>query len=102
MSDQLPREFYEACYDLLVAEGHCRTESFMRGAFITFFTESDRDPKEFRFQGHLGFGGKFWRSHRGHDVTCYPEDLTKERDMMIKRLNAKISELEARWRTPTS
>lgn len=100
MTFEYPREFYEACYDLLVAEGHSRDEPFNRLAFVQYFMEPDvRDnAKEFRFQGHLGFGGKFWRRHTGHDVTCYLEDRTFERSQMITKLNGAIVELEARWR----
>jgi len=43
---------------------------------------------EYRFQGALGFGGKFrpetWR------VDCYPEDNTPERERMIKATNAAL------------
>lgn len=101
MTLDYPSEFYEACYALLVAEGHSRDEPMNRRAFVEYFMQPDsRDnPKEFRFQGQLGFGGKFWRRHSGHDVTCYPEDSTRERKRMIAKLNQAIVELEVRWRT---
>ncbi|MGG6262947.1 hypothetical protein ACQ4M3_24270 [Leptolyngbya sp. AN03gr2] len=47
---------------------------------------------EYRFQGHLGFGGKFWNSDsrpRGQHlyVNCYPEDLTPDRGVLIAEIN---------------
>jgi hypothetical protein len=97
MPPKYPGEFYDACYDLLVAEGHCRADTSNRSAFVEYFLEPEgiiSNPKEFRFIGQLGFGGKFWKAHCGHYVTCYPEDRTEERAEMIRRLNLRISALE--------
>jgi hypothetical protein len=44
-------------------------------------------PTEYRFQGHLGFGGKFWRNDERWYVTCYPEDETPKRLEMIEKTN---------------
>jgi hypothetical protein len=43
--------------------------------------------EEYRFQGRLGFGGKF-RCYRDRwYVDCYPEDVTPERMEMINKTN---------------
>lgn len=56
---------------------------------------------EYRFQGALGFGGKF-RNNGNYEntphVDCYPENETPERRAMIGRANARLRELFA----PTS
>jgi hypothetical protein len=51
---------------------------------------------EFRFQGALGFGGKFWNYDGRWFVKCYPEDETPERLRMIAAANARLAELKAR------
>ncbi len=88
-------EFYVAVYDLLIATGNVRTDS-MKHAFVAYFTEQGRpwQCREWRFQGHLGFGGKFWRNDGRHYVSAYHEDITKERNRMIASLNTQIENLE--------
>lgn len=101
MASTCPREFYEACYDLLVAEGHLRFDAHAKAYFVDYFMGPEAavpNPKEYRFQGHLGYGGKFWKTARGHDVTCYLEDRSQKRGEMIKTLNRKIGELEVRFK----
>jgi hypothetical protein len=47
---------------------------------------------EWRFQGSLGFGGKFFRDSNGYRVSCYPEDKTPERNAAISRANSRLQE----------
>jgi hypothetical protein len=47
--------------------------------------------REYRFQGSLGFGGKFWA--QDWRVTCYPEDETPERWAAIQRANMRLQRL---------
>lgn len=46
--------------------------------------------QEFRFQGRLGFGGKFWCRDGKVYVTCYPEDETAERKLLIEKVNRAL------------
>jgi ATP-dependent DNA ligase len=59
--------------------------------------QGDQVCTEYRFQGSLGFGGKFRRnSHSLREdryVDCYSEDLTMERAEMIDRTNAALKAL---------
>jgi hypothetical protein len=48
---------------------------------------------EYRFQGWLGFGGKFRNNHSGVYVDCYAEDETEKRRAHIDTCNAKLREL---------
>lgn len=49
---------------------------------------------EFRFEGALGFGGKLYTDHDGSmRVSCYPEDRTEQRDLMVQRANLQLDVL---------
>lgn len=49
---------------------------------------------EYRFRGSLGFGGKVWiEEGREPRVTCYPEDETPARRVMIDAANAELLQL---------
>lgn len=52
--------------------------------------------KEWRFQGSLGFGGKFYETPVRWYVDCYPEDLTPERDRVIQDTNKALEALRVR------
>lgn len=78
-------------YDIIVEE--CGASDRDRDDFVDYMTDDTGFPKEFRFQGHLGFGGKFYKTPNRCYVSCYPEDQTPERQIMIARANRKIIEL---------
>jgi hypothetical protein len=52
---------------------------------------------EFRFQGWLGFGGKFWNANGRWYVTVYPEDMTPQREQVIGVTNAALAGLRAAY-----
>lgn len=63
----------------------------------------ERDCREYRFQGDLGFGGKFRNNGNNNNiphVDCYPEDETPSRRKMIERANGRLRELFAALATP--
>lgn len=70
-------------YDLLVSVGGAREKE--RESFIYHHTNG---CDEWRFQGKLGFGGKY-RS-RTNTVDCYLEDETPERTKIVKQLNEEL------------
>lgn len=65
-------------------------ESFIHAHII------DEFQHEWRFQGLLGFGGKFWNEYNYIDkryqwrVSCYSEDENPKREQIIKDTNAKL------------
>jgi hypothetical protein len=64
--------------------------------FIHYVTKDDEwRSKEWRFQGALGFGGKFRiNCNKPHPyVDCYPEHMTPERADMIERANARLANI---------
>lgn len=70
------------------------------------YTETAGHCSEYRVQGSLGFGGKFWRTtgYRPDGtwgeqwrVDCYREDETPERLAAINTANVRLEGLRARW-----
>lgn len=80
----LTDEIANRAYDVLVEE--CQAPEYGRNDFVRHYMINPR-ATEWRFQGALGFGGKFWRSGGKAYVTCYVEDRTPERKAMIDRAN---------------
>ena len=79
----LTKEEAERIYTLLVQEaGALESE---RVDFVCH-----RSATEWRFRGKLGFGGKFYNTASGMRVSCYPEDMTEERETIIKWVNALL------------
>jgi len=76
-------------YTILVETCGARPEE--RVQFVRADLDSER-AGEWRFQGHLGFGGKF-RSYPGRPpyVDCYREDMTPERQAIIDRANQQLA-----------
>lgn len=72
--------------------------NFIRQEFIRWFAENHGDY-EFRFQGDLGFGGKFWDYDGRWYVTYYAEDQTKNRDDIEIRANIALEELKQKLDT---
>lgn len=50
--------------------------------------------REYRFQGSLGFGGKYWPET--NTVSCYPEDMTDRRRAIITETNGHLAHCAAR------
>jgi hypothetical protein len=67
----------------------CGATDFMLESFVPMRNEIT----EYRFQGNLGFGGKFWNANNRWYVTCYSEDETPERKEMIRKANEKLAAL---------
>ena len=76
-------------YDLLVSIGGA-TES-MRKSFIHHHCINENGCGEWRFQGKLGFGGKYFS--RNNRVCFYTEDDTPERSEIRSQLNTKLTNI---------
>lgn len=83
-------DLFNEVFDLLVADVSARPaqrEEFLRHHLAL----RDRwQPSEFRFQGSLGFGGKFWCEMDHLRVSCYAEDQTATRKRAMWRTNEKL------------
>jgi hypothetical protein len=89
---KLTSEIANKIYDILVKETGAL--EFGRERFV--YTQTHEDCEEYRFQGSLGFGGKFWNDSfyiNIWSVSYYPEDENKKRLKIIKRTNKKLEEL---------
>lgn len=87
----------EQIYKILVELAGAGDYRDQRDMFNNWFGGQYQDfSREFRFQGNLGFGGKFWRNDGRFYVNCYREDETPERLETIERTNEALSSL-----TPT-
>lgn len=79
----------DSVYSILVNIGGANES--MRGSFVQNH-EDERSPcTEWRFCGHLGFGGKY-RSET-NKVDCYREDETPKRLAIIGELNDALAKL---------
>lgn len=56
-----------------------------------FVYAMQRGAKEFRIGGFLGFGGKYWPGT--NTVSCYSEDMTHDREVIVSITNAQLSDL---------
>lgn len=65
-------------------------------SFVMAFTTSPV-PREWRFQGEFGFGGKFWLGSERWCVTCYHEDETPEIREKISLVNPLLEHLRQRF-----
>lgn len=80
-------------WSILVAHAGAPDGERPRSDFVQAQSHSEH-PQEYRFQGLLGFGGKFWRYDGRWYVTCYPEDETPARKEMIKKTNEALAALK--------
>lgn len=82
-------------YDVLVEE--CGAAESMRSEFIREHMKQPWYwPTEFRFQGNLGFGGKFWNETGGWRVSCFSEDETSDRSQRMLKANQRLEALRLR------
>ncbi len=82
-------EHYNKVYDLLVSIGGAPERD--RDGFILCHIDTEHPCREYRFQGVLGFGGKYWKLD--NRVNCYPEDESPTRREIMDRLNAALEQL---------
>lgn len=77
-------------YDVLVNEGGA--SETMRNSFVYAYEKDDEDEMtEWRFSGNLGFGGKYWKQR--NQVTCYSEDETTERNILVDKINKLLLDI---------
>lgn len=79
---------WDAIYSVLVKEAGALERE--RAQFVAQFEALPR-PREWRFCGLLGFGGKVWDNGHGPIyVNCYREDETPARLKIIEFTNAAL------------
>lgn len=97
----IPGDLAHRAYDLLVLHCGASADTDDRERFVAFHTRSHPDAHtEWRFQGSLGFGGKFWTQAWAEApfdlrVTHYPEDHTPARCAAVETVNKALRALAA-------
>ncbi len=86
----LSPEFSNKVYDILVL--YAGAPESLRDNFIYSHTDPEYPCWEFRFQGHFGFGGKYWSDRNA--ISYYPEDHTKKLDQRQEMVNKLLSEIK--------
>jgi hypothetical protein len=81
-----------AVYDILVEECHAR--ECWRDNFVYSQMRSDF-PREYRFQGAMGFGGKLWRNDDRIYVSYYSEDRDSEKEQAKKAADERLANFVA-------
>lgn len=97
-NDNLPDVMANDVYNLLVA--HCEARETNREFFVRWFV--NESGNEWRFQGALGFGGKFWRTLGRWHVNYYREDETPEREAMYEAVNTALKDLMRFYLSPVA
>lgn len=92
MGLSIPSELSSEIWRILCEECGNRDDDREKWSFQHYVGEDNRFGHEWRFQGALGFGGKFYNDGRWR-VGCYPEDKTAERGVMIDRANARLADI---------
>jgi len=70
----------------------CGATAYWKDDFVRWFTTAEPSwNREFRFQGDLGFGGKFWRNHGHFYVSCYAEDETQPIRAVMNAVNDELA-----------
>lgn len=86
MKDSIPPPISRQIYQILVDQVGANSKE---DDFVTFAHYMERDCREFRFVGNLGFGGKFYNDGRWR-ISCYSEDSNEERDTVIENVNRQL------------
>jgi len=85
----LPETLLHKVYDLL--EERLGAEPWNRDDFIDYFAH--QNGVEYRCCPVLGFGGKFWNYDGKLYVSCYPEDETDDRYVLIEEINGLLKHI---------
>ena len=80
---------FNSIFDVLVKEAGAPEQ--LRDDFVYHHARCEDRCDEFRFVGSLGWGGKY-RSGT-NSVSCYSEDETPSRRLVIEKTNAALSEV---------
>jgi hypothetical protein len=87
-------------YASLIQHAGANSDPDSVASFVFEFTR-EKPTNEYRFQGNLGFGGKF-RFPR-FTVDCYPPEkhdppaVTAEREQIVSVTNARLAELHRKF-----
>ncbi len=98
------REFFNKVWtEVLVPVCKAHADERDQASFVFHQMAMDYPATEWRFQGALGFGGKFrTRSDLSCSVDFYPEDRTPAREEIQAEANEKLRQMSAAARASAS
>lgn len=88
-----PADIFGRVWDILVEHAGVRADPLNRETFVRTFLAPKHRATEWRFGGHFGHGGKFWRNAGRFYIACYREDETPKRLAIIEKVNKLLGEL---------
>jgi len=86
----LTPEVAEKVYEILV---HRLAAPLSHQRDFVYEMTREKPTHEWRIQGALGFGGKFWNEDRGFRISCYSEDSTPWREYLMELAEAELDEV---------
>lgn len=81
----LSKKYYTEIYNILI--NNCNADSKQLEEFVSYHIKNSMFP-EWRFQGNLGFGGKYHAIF--NRVSCYSEDLNQKTLKIIEKTNLEL------------
>lgn len=81
-------------WDILVEHAGANKEDYARSDFVFHFSNIKDDFFEYRFGGHLAFGGKLKVNLGRVYVSCYSEDETPKMREIINKVNGLLKKFE--------
>lgn len=87
----------DAIWTILVENAGASPRQSVRADFVAL--QMPELCEDYRFQGLLGFGGKFWNYDGRWYVTLYAEDETPERLAIVEKVNALLKDLKSNGAT---
>ena len=94
--DYIPLEYVKKIGTILVDIGGANPKILKKDSDFLMYLTDNRSKSfniEYRFMGHLGYGGKFRTSHNSWTVDCYSESSTKDRKALIRQINQELKVL---------
>jgi hypothetical protein len=94
--NRISQDVAERIWRILVEECGNRDDLRDKHSFMHYLA-TENSNHEWRFQGLLGFGGKFHNNCGRWWISCYPEDRTDKRDEMIRKANEEVKVLQEKY-----
>jgi hypothetical protein len=95
--NRITPDMSERIWRVLVEDCGCRDDLRAKHSFMYYLATDIWSGHEWRFQGSLGFGGKFHNNCGRWLVGCYSEHRTPECEEMICRANERIAALKEEY-----
>lgn len=89
---KLRKQFFTEIYNILIK--NCKADLNELENFVLYHVKNTMYP-EWRFQGNLGFGGKYYANN--NRVSCYSEDLNKYTLKIIEKTNLELEKCKEKY-----